>query len=323
MDTPSVWIRIDVSSTTLDVSVGAKGHVFQVKNESSGIATLVRRCQALPVAGIICEATGSYHTHLMVALWEAELPLTIVNPAWIKAFRGKAGKRAKTDRADARLLADYGEYHQPAPSRIVPKVERDLKELVSAREDLVGHRVALHNRVRTVTVPRARAALKHMIAELEAEVAALDVAIDTTIASCVELTHRRTLVQTMPGVGPVTSALLVAFLPELGTLSRRQIAALGGLAPIARDSGKTQGVRFVQGGRAPVRRAMYMAARACGKQEALLHRKQRLHRKGKPAKVVNIALGRWMLTMLNVMLRDDLAWHQLDQAHRPVEVAPT
>lgn len=320
MHTTSVWIGIDVSSAWLDMSIGSRGALLRVDNAPEGIATLVREVTAVPIAGIICEATGSYHEPLMVALWEAGLPLTIVSPAWVKAFRGKAGKRAKTDRADARLLADYGEYHQPAPSRIVPPVERDLKELIAARDDLVTTQVAHRHRLRSVTVPQVRTALERLLAQVASGIQELNAAIDATIASCAELAHRRQLLQTMPGIGPVNSAMLVAFLPELGALNRRQIAALGGLAPIARDSGKSQGHRYVQGGRASIRRAMYLAARVCGRDAALTSRKQRLHAKGKPAKVIAIALGRWMLTMLNVMIRDNLAWSDLAQAHRVVEV---
>lgn len=315
-----LWIGIDISSTALDVGFGPTGSVQRVSNTPAGIASLVRTLQSMEVAGIVCEATGSYHTKLMVAFWEAQLPLTIVNPAWIKAFRGNAGKLAKTDRADARLLADYGAYHRPEPTRVASQTERELKELVSARDDLVAHKVALKQRLGSTTQAQAQAALHRMIAELQAEIAGLDQAITATIASCPTLIRRRQLIQSMPGIGAVTSAVLVAYLPELGTLNRRQIAALAGLAPMARDSGKAHGVRFIQGGRAPVRRAMYLAAYACGKQEALQSRKLRLRARGKPAKVANIALARWMLTMLNVMLRDDLAWTQLDQAHRTVEV---
>lgn len=323
MHSSSAWIGIDVSSEKLDVGIGSRGKVFEVENSARGIAKLVRTCLGMQVAGIVVEPTGPYHRQLMHALWEADLPLTLVNAAWIKAFRGKAGKLAKTDFADARLLADYGEYHQPEPSRIVPKIEQDLKELMSTRDDLVAHRVSLGNQRRAASVPRARAALERMIAHYQAEIADLDRVIDATIASSPELSHRRALLQTMPGVGRVTSAQLVTFLPELGTLNRRQIASLGGLAPMARDSGKKQGIRYVQGGRATIRRTMYMAALACGKNEALRSRKERLKAKGKPGKVVNIALGRWMLTMLNVMVRDGLAWHQLEQSQRPVEVRTT
>lgn len=318
--TAPMWIGIDVSSATLDICLGSTGDVFQITNDTAAIQALVQRLQTQPVAGIICEATGFYHELLTIALWDARLPLTIVNPAWIKAFRGTTGKLAKTDRADARLLADYGAWHQPTPSRVVPEVERELKAVISAREDLVATRIAHTNRLRGTTVPAVQHSLNNCITQLETEIAYLDEQIRITIASCSSLGERYRLVQTMPGVGPVVGAILVAHMPELGLLNRREVAALGGLAPIARDSGTMRGKRFVQGGRAPVRRAMYLAAQRCGPNLALTSRKDRLRAKGKPAKVVNIAVARWMLTILNVMIRDGVAWDDLEQAHRSVEV---
>ncbi len=319
-----LWVGIDVSSKRLDIALGSLGETSRIDNSDHGISSLISRLLQLPIAGIICEATGFYHQALTLALWEVNLPLTIVNPAWIKAFRGTTGKRAKTDRADARLLASYGEYTQPAPSRVIPKVERDLRELVSARDDLVTQRVAIKHRLRSTTVPQIRAALERAIDFFTSEITRLDDEITATIDSSVDLAERRRIIRSMPGLGPVHSAIMVAFLPELGALNRREIASLGGLAPFARDSGTLQGKRFVQFGRAPIRKAMYLAARMCGTKDlALNSRKDRLRAKGKLAKVVNIALARWMLTMLNVMVRDGLLWQDLDQAHRIVEVPTT
>lgn len=318
-----LWIGIDVSALYLDIGLGSRGEVFQVSNTATGFHTLLGRLQHLPVGGIICEATGSYHHALSVALWDAGLPLTIINPAWIKAWRGHSGKVAKTDRADARLLAAYGEYHLPPPSRVTPQIERDLQALVSARTDLMATRQAEKNRLTVTTHPVVRATLTRIIAQMQEEQRHVEAAIEALIASSPELTVRRTRLQSMPGIGPVTSVTLLAFLPELGTLNRRQIAALAGLAPIANDSGIRSGKRWVHHGRHIIRRAMYLAAFACGTHPALTSRKMRLRAAGKPAKVVLIALARWMLTMLNVMLRDGLTWNQLDQSQRVVEVTPT
>lgn len=319
----SSWVGIDVAAATLDIAVGGTGDLFQIPNTQSGIQTLVRRLHAQPVAGIICEATGFYHNELAIALWDAGLPLTIVNPAWIKAFRGTTGKLAKTDRADARLLADYGAWTHPEPSRIVPQLERDLKVVIAARDDLVAMRIAHKNRLRGVTVPAVQQSFRNCIDQLDTEIAQLERQIHAILTSSVDLWRRYRVLQTMPGVGPIVGAVLVAYMPELGTLNRREIAALAGLAPIARDSGTMTGKRYIQGGRATVRRSMYLAAQRCGANPALNSRKHRLRDKGKPAKVVNVALARWMLTMLNVMLRDDLPWGDLVQAHRCVEVVHT
>lgn len=318
-----LWVGIDVSSRSLDISLGSGGEVFQVSNTPSGLRTLVARLRHRPIVGIICEATGSYHQALAIALWDADLPLTIVNPAWIKAWRGHAGKLAKTDVADARLLADYGEYHLPVPSRVTPQHERDLKALLSAREDRVAARTAEKNRLRVATNPIVRASHQRIIELLIDECKMLNDEIEALIASCPELVLRREILLSMPGVGPIISATLLASLPELGTLNRREIAALAGLAPIANDSGKMSGKRWVHRGRADVRRLMYIAATRGREHPVLRSRHDRLRIKGKPPKVVNTALARWMVTMLNVMIRDGIPWEQLDQSRRIVEVKPT
>lgn len=318
-----LWIGIDVASRVLDISLGSHGTTLQVPNDAGGIKTLLKQLRRITVAGIICEATGSYHHDLASAIWDAGLPLTIVNPAWIKSWRGHTGKYAKTDRADARLLADYGEYHHPAPSRIPSQEERTLKALMSARMDLIKESQAAQNRLQATREAMVKASFQRVICVLKDERERLESEIEAIITASPELSQRRSLLMSMPGVGRITSITLLIFLPELGTLNRREIAALAGLAPIANDSGTMSGKRWVRRGRRDIRQAMYMAAWACGKHPALVSRKHRLRAKGKPHKVVTIALARWMLTMLNVMLRDHLTWHQLDQSHRIVEVIPT
>lgn len=317
-----LWIGIDVSSRVLDVSVGSRGEVFQVDNTPAGYKSLLARVQKKPVAGIICEATGSYHHALAIALWDAGLPLTIVNPAWIKAWRSHGGKHAKTDRIDARLLAEYGAYHLPEPSRVTPENERTLKALLSAREDRVTACTAEKNRLRVATHPTVRESHQRLVDVLTVERQRLEREIDALIASCPELTARRAVLQSMPGIGPIISATLLASLPELGTLNRREIAALAGLAPIANDSGKMSSKRWVHRGRSDIRRLMYLASTR-GRSNPVLHsRHERLRRNGKSSKVVITAVARWMVTMLNVMVRDGLAWDELEQSRRIVDVTP-
>lgn len=320
---PPLWVGIDVASRVLDVSLGSRGEVFQVANTPAGFRTLLSRLTRRCIAGIICEATGSYHHALAIAIWDAGLPLTIVNPAWIKAWRGHGGKLAKTDRADARLLADYGEYHCPAPSRVTPRHERDLKALLSAREDRVQARTTEKNRLRVTTNTVVRASHQRLIDLLTSECKRLEDEIEALIASCPELMARRHLLLTMPGVGPVISATLLASLPELGTLNRREIAALAGLAPIANESGTMSGKRWVHRGRRDIRSKMYLASTRGRTHPALQSRHDRLRARGKPPKVVITAVARWMLTILNVMVRETLAWDELEQSHRMVEVRLT
>lgn len=318
-----LWIGIDVSSRVLDISLGSRGEVFQVENTPAGHRRLIKRCVGLPILGIICEATGSYHDQLAIALWDVALPLTIVNPAWIKAWRGHNGKYAKTDCADARLLADYGEYHCPTPSRVIPQIERDLKALLSTRSDLVAARVAENNRLKVSSHPAVKASQQRVIALLVSECRAIEREIEALIATCPAWGLRRKILQSMPGIGPVISATLLALLPELGTLNRRQIAALAGVAPIPNDSGTISGKRWVHRGRSDLRRMMYLASSRGRTNPALASRHERLKVRGKPPKVVLTAVARWMVTMLNVMVRDGLMWHELDQAQRIVEVTRT
>lgn len=264
------WIGIDVSKATLDVCVGDQGSVRHYANTNQGHRTLVQALAKIAVDGIVLEATGPYHHALVQALVATGMPPAVINPQWIRAFRRSHGGYAKNDRKDARLLAQYGRQKQPAPSRVAPDTERELQELVSAREDLVKLRVAEKNR-------------KHVT------------------------THA--LVQSMPGIGPVISATLLAWLPELGEMDRRQIAALAGLAPYDRESGTQRGTRHIAGGRSRVRTAMYQAANAAGHNPVLKARKTDLCGK-KPHKVAMVALARYQLSLLTVMVRDNLRWEQ-------------
>lgn len=318
-----LWIGIDVSSRVLDISLGPRGEVFQVDNTPVGYRNLLARLRQMPVVGIICEATGNYHHALSIALWDAGLPLTIINPAWIKAWRGHGGKHAKTDTADARLLAEYGAYHLPAPSRVTPQNERTLKALLSAREDRVKACTAEKNRLRVATNSVVRESHQRLVDVLTAERKRLERKIDELIALCPELTARRALLQSMPGIGPIISATLLASLPELGTLNRREITALAGLAPIANDSGKISGKRWVHRGRSDIRRMMYLASSFGRNDPALKSRHDRVQAKGKPPKVVITAVARWMITILNVMVRDGLLWDEIEQSQRMVEVTTT
>lgn len=302
-----LWVGIDVAKRTLDVSVGEQEQVRQYPNTSTGHRHLIRALSQHQIAGIVLEATGPYHQVLVRALAEAGMPGAVKNPEWIAHFRRSDGKAAKNDRSDARMLARYGLEKQPTPTQLPTATERELQELVSAREDVVQMKTAEQQRKQVTSNAFVKAQLTERIASLTADIVALNQAIDAVMAADPVLAHRRSLLQSMPGIGPVISATLLAYLPELGELDRRQVAALAGLAPYDRDSGMMRGMRFISGGRARIRKAMYQAAITSHKNPVLEERRVNLQRR-KPHKKAIIALARYQLSILTVMVREDLRW---------------
>lgn len=229
------WAGIDVSKAHLDVVVLLEAVAWRVANDAAGWAMLAERLATAAVAGIVLEATGSYHVGVVLAL-AAGRPPSVVNPAWIHAFRHSEGRRAKTDRADAHLLARYGQQKQPAPPAVLTAPHRALRALVGRREDLTKMLVMEKNRL-AVAPPVIRASIEALITVLVAQQQRLDAEIVTVIAADVELARRDALVQSVPGIGPVLSAVLLAGLPELGVLGTKPIAALAGVGPHPQDSG--------------------------------------------------------------------------------------
>ena len=309
------WIGIDVSRDDLDYCCGSAGTPAGVPNTDRGHGRLLTVLRRQQVHGVILESTGAYHQGIVIRLQQAGVPVTVVTPQVITYFRQSFGRTAKTDALDARLLARYGEMHQPAPSRTPTPNERDLRILMSRRDDLVGQLVAEKTR-RTQCDPASRLwpHLAVAIARIEQEVAALEAEIEDLVASDPQLAARRALLRSVPGIGRIISLVLLAYLPELGELDRRQIAALAGLAPVARDSGTVTGTRSCRGGRAPVRTAMYQAALTCVTHAQVVptvYRDQYREMTGrKGAKRALVAIARRMLVLANAMLRDQLTWDQ-------------
>lgn len=309
METARIWVGIDVAKRTLEICLGEAGRPWQLPNTPGGHRRLCTVLAAQPVAGVVLEATGAYHQAVVDALVAAGLAPAVLNPQWIRAFRRSDGGWAKNDRQDARLLARYGAQKQPAPTRVVTAAERELQQLVAAREDVVTLRTAERNRLQVTTNTVVQTQLATRIAQLTTDLAALEREIDAVIAADPALADRRALLQSMPGIGPVISATLLAYLPELGTMTRRQIAALAGLAPYDQDSGMQRGRRHIAGGRSRIRKAMYQAAITCGADPVLRHRRAELKARC-PHKVAMIALARYQLSILTVMVRDHLPWHE-------------
>lgn len=314
MDSP-VWIGIDVAKTTLDVALGPDGARVTYPNTPAGHRHLVRDLRRVEVAGLVLEATGPYHLDLVETMQRAGYRPSVLNPQRIHAYRRSTGKRAKNDTADAVLLARFGTQQQPAPARIATPVEQHLRALVARREDLVGIRTAEKTRLASERSPAVVVSLQAHIAWLTTQVTELDDAINALIGADPALAHRRALLLSVPGIGPVISAVLVAYLPELGELTRRQIAAIAGLAPYDADSGQHRGQRHIAGGRPLVRRALYQAVHAVyGRDTALADHRRRLVNDGKPRKLIVIALARRMVGIVNAMVRENLTWAETDVA---------
>jgi transposase len=314
MDSP-LWIGIDVAKASLDVALGPDGPRATYPNTRPGQRRLVRDLQRVTVAGLVLEATGSYHLELVETLQAAGYHPSILNPQRIHAYRRSTGKRAKNDTADAVLLARFGTQQQPAPARIATPAEQQLRALVARREDLVGIRTAEKTRLASERSTVVQTSLENHIAWLTAQITDLEHDIDALIGADPALAQWRDLVLSVPGVGPVISAVLVAYLPELGELTRRQIAAIAGLAPYDADSGQHRGQRHIAGGRPLMRRALYQAVHAIyGRETALADHRDRLRDKAKARKVIVIALARRLVGIINAMVRAELTWDQTDVA---------
>lgn len=309
MTEAAVVVGIDVAKARLDVAVAPGGDGWSVANDADGLRALVARVHAAAPELVVLEATGGYERALVAALAAARLPLVIANPRQVRAFARAIGQLAKTDRLDAALLARFGQQVRPTPRPLPDATVQVLDALLGRRRQLLEMLTAEKNRLGIAPAPLHRSLRQH-IRWLERQLTALDDDLDGQIQASPVWRAKDNLLQSVPGVGPVLSRTLLGELPELGTLSRRQIAALVGVAPMARDSGTARGTRRVSGGRAPVRTALYMAAvTAAHHNPAIRPFYQRLRAAGKPAMVALMACMRKLLTVLNAMMRHSTLWH--------------
>jgi transposase len=304
----AVWVGIDVSKARLDVAASGWAEVFSVANDPRGVAALVQRLQALRPALVVLEASGGLETALVAELGAAGLPVVVVNPRQVRDFARASGQLAKTDALDARILALFAERMRPAVRRLPDAQELELKALVARRRDLVEMITAERNRLGTAPKLLCKEITAH-IRWLEGRLKERDRDLDRMLRSSPLWRERENLLRGVPGVGPVLCATLQANLPELGALSRHQIAKLVGVAPLNRDSGTLRGRRTVWGGRAQVRAALYMATLVAVRfNPALKTFYQRLRSAGKPAKVALTAAMRKLLTTLNAILKHRTPW---------------
>ena len=309
-------IGIDVAKAELVVAGRPSGERWTVTNDERGVRTLVDRLRREAPELIVLEATGGYELLVVSALAAAQLPVVVVNPRQVRDFARATGQLAKTDAIDADVLALFAERVRPAVRPLPEADAQELDALLARRRQLLEMLQAERNRLGQVFgrgKQPVKKSLKGHIAFLERELRMTDTELGEMIRQSPAWRERDDLLQSVPGVGRVLSFTLLADLPELGQLTRRQIAKLVGVAPLSRDSGTMRGRRFVQGGRAPVRAVLYMAALVATKRNTVIRAfYQRLLAAGKPKKLALVACMRKLLTILNTMVRTNQRWCALN-----------
>ena len=305
----AVFVGIDVSKDRLDVHVRPGEQTFVVTRDGKGLHELVERLRSVEPSLVAVEATGGFETVVAAAIAGAQLPLVVVNPAQVRHFAQAVGKRAKTDPIDAAVIARFAEAVKPEPRALPDEAARLLAELVSRRTQIIEMLVAERQREKRASAERVRKSLARHIRMLEKELPEVDRDIDTMVRGSPVWRAKEDLLVTFPGVAQTITRSVLAELPELGRLTRRQIASLVGIAPFTRQSGKWKGKSMIGGGRPAVRSALYMAALSAIRCNPVMREfYQRLLARGKPKMVALIAVARKVLTVLNAMIRDNRPW---------------
>ena len=305
----SIYVGIDVSKGRLDVAIGEQGEFWNVANDEKGIAKLVERMKEVRPELIVLESTGGLELPVMGELYACKIPVALVNPGRVREFARSIGLLAKTDKLDARLLARFAEAVKPPVTHLPDEQEQHLIALVTRRRQLIEMLVAEQNRLNTVRLS-LRENLEEHITWLHKALKGLDQEIQEFIHQSPVWNDKQDLLQSVPGVGPVTASTLLAELPELGKLDRKKIAALVGVAPFNDDSGHRRGKRRVKGGRGSVRNVLYMAALSTSRFNPILRPfYERMLQRGKEKKVALTACMRKLLIFLNAILRDQKRWN--------------
>jgi transposase len=297
-------VGIDVSKDRLDVAVLGEKQAWQVENTKEGIEKLVQQMQKVCPELIVVEATGGYQRSVVDALFRAGLCVAVVNPARVRQFARASGLLAKTDKLDAFVLAEFGRKMQPKRYEGKSEAEKQLSALLVRRKQLEEMLKAEQNRLRTIS-PSVRVSVERIIAILKEEKKKLDEQIQGFLKEQKGWQEQSEILSSAPGVGMVTTATLLAQLPELGKMDRKKIAALVGVAPMNYDSGKKRGYRKTKGGRGDVRSVLYMSTLVATRYNPLIQTQyQQMLKRGKLKKVALTACMRKFLVILNAMLRD-------------------
>ena len=312
MDTTqqTVFAGVDVAKDELEACVMPGQQRFTVVRDDEGLAKLLGHFKRAGVQCVIVEATGGFERSIVAACLEAGLQTCLVNPRQVRDFARGMGWLAKTDRLDAQALALFGQHAQPRPLENSSEKRQELDQLVTRRRQLMAAQIAETNRRQQTTSKLANKSINTMLATIRKQLAKLDAEIARLIQADDSWRNTDRILQTVPGVGDVTSAALIAELPELGQLNRQDIASLVGLAPFSRDSGRMHGQRSIWGGRKSVRTALYMAALTASRCNPVIRAfALRLKKSGKRAKVVLTACMRKLLVILNTMLKANTTWN--------------
>ena len=303
------FIGIDVSKQQLEVAAHESGYQFRCANKASAFGALVAELIELQPALIVLEATGGLETAVASTLHSAGLPVVVVNPRQVRDFAKALGQLAKTDRLDARVLAHFAAAIKPPLRPIKTKDEQGLDALTGRRGQLIEMLTDEKNRRASAASDAVRDKIKEHIDWLEECIAELDEQLKALVQTSAPWQVKDQILQSVPGIGPVASFSMIADLPELGTLNRQQISKLVGVAPLNRDSGQQRGKRHIYGGRAGLRRVLYMAALTAARHNAVLKEfYERLRANHKPFKVAITACMRKLLAIINVMIRDNTCW---------------
>ena len=304
------YVGIDISADRLEVQVLPTEQSQRLVYDNAGVSHLVGFLQQLKPALIVVEATGKLEMAVVASMAAVELPVVVMNPRRIRDFARSLGLLAKTDRVDAYVLARFAESVRPQPRPLPTEQQQAMQELVSRQRQLVEIRAAESNRLRRTRTTAVRHNLQIHLAWLDKQIQEMDRQIRQLITASPCWRQKDQLLQSVPGVGPKLSSVLVAHLPELGQLNRRQIASLVGLAPFNRDSGRWRGKRFIGGGRSKVRCTLYMGSLVAAYHNPVIRAlRQRLENQGKPFKVVLTACMRKLLVILNAMVKNGTQWN--------------
>lgn len=303
-----ICVGIDVSKATLDVSIGVDGEQFQVSNDDAGLKKLIERLTAVRPGLIVVESTGGLEKLVVAELFANTLPVALVNPGRVREFAKSTGRLAKTDKLDARVLAHFGEAIDPALVTLPSEEEQYLSALMTRRRQVIDLLTAEKNHLLS-TPAKVRPRVEQSIAALQSQLDELNQTIDQFIDHNDAFRKKEDILRSVPGVGPVTAAIILSDLPEIGFLDRKKIAALVGVAPFNNDSGRHSGKRRVKGGRESVRHVLYMATLAATRSNPVI-KLYYLHliQLGKPFKVALVACMHKLLTFLNSMIRDLRPW---------------
>lgn len=308
-DSSTYVVGIDVAKHGLEGHQLPEGKRFTLPYDSEGLNRLRKTLPPAQDTLIVVEATGGYQRRLVAELADAGYPVAVVNPRQVRDYARGLGRLAKTDRIDAEVIARFGAHVQPRPLEKTPAKQAELEALVTRRRQLIELRTAEFNRKETVAAKSVKKSIQQVIDLLNKQIQRIEQDIETLLASDDDYKGKASLLGSVPGLGPTTVATLLAELPELGLLNRQEIAALVGVAPFNRDSGRLRGKRAIWGGRRTVRNVLYMAtltARRCN--PTIRAFATRLEQQGKHFKVAMVACMRKLLVLLNTMLKNNTHW---------------